>query len=451
MSEQLQNRFPSSLYIATYDICGYDQVTSIEKPTQKTGIVTHTNELVDGFAGIDPSLQMTVSQTGSPEVPPCRLITPGGKTVYLTSIDAKYPFLDDPQTGKVLPEKVLFYYETDIYNPDNPVWQSNAEQYAADIRGVGAQDLLLQNPNPLVSVLKAEEYGYLDPAICGQLRVTSVIHDKGNDTAGYAKRFEYIRDRLGKTRMDIAFITISQELRRYLLQEGIPSESLALIPNGIDVERFDSRVSKARELGIFACVQARDNLPKDKRLVLSTGRRILWKGHQVIIEAARMLKEQGKLTDAYMAFAGKSMCDSRSQNYEKELDASIKNKGLSDTVFLLDTVNADELAACYGAAYATLLPSTRPEGFPYASLESMLAGAPVISSRLGGTLDYIVDGENGLFVEPNNPGDLAAAIDRILSSPRLHAALMRKGRNTAEEYSLGRMINGYASVITRAR
>lgn len=79
----------------------------------------------------------------------------------------------------------------------------------------------------------------------------------------------------------------------------------------------------------------------------------------------------------------------------------------------------------------------------------MLTGVPIITSRLGGPLDYITHGETGLFVEPNHSVDLARAISRILSSSELHAALAMNGRKKAEEYSLERMIQGYARVIAR--
>jgi glycosyltransferase involved in cell wall biosynthesis len=451
MHENLNNSFPSAMYIATYDICGYNQDTGREKETQKTGIVTHTHQLVEGFSQLHPALEIAISQTGTLQEESYTLVTPEGQTVRLTSINARHPKLDDPATGKVSPAKVAYYYESDVHNPDNPIWVGYATQYAADIYRAGIPDILLQNPNPLVGVLKAEELGYLHPGMSKQLRVTAVLHDTGNDTAGYTRRFEYIRDRLTRTSMDVVFVAISQSTYIYLLEQGIPKESITLIPNGINIERFDKAVSRAKELGTFACLQVRDNLPEDKKLIVSTARRVRWKGHQVIIKAARILQEQGMLADAYIAFAGKDMIDSKSANYTEELATAIQEGGLSDTIFLLDTLRPDELAACYGEAYISLLPSIRPEGIPYSNFEAMLAGVPVITSRLGGPLDYIAHGENGLFVEPNDPFELAHAIGRVLSSSSLHATLAQNGRRTAEEYSFERMVQAYARVITRTK
>jgi D-inositol-3-phosphate glycosyltransferase len=81
----------------------------------------------------------------------------------------------------------------------------------------------------------------------------------------------------------------------------------------------------------------------------------------------------------------------------------------------------------------------------------MLARSAVITSRLGGPIDYIVHGENGLLVEPNDPADLANALDRLLASPELHKKIIHNGRKTAEGYSLDRMARGYARVIARTK
>lgn len=445
MYEKLNHNFTSDMYIATYDISGQDQTTSREKKTRKTGIVTHTDALIDGFKQLNPDMTITVSQTATPEEGSYILATPEGHNVQLRSIDAKPQELKDPETKLASPERIAFHYETDVHNPNNPVYVSLAQQYTEIMNEANTCDVLLQNPNPLVSILKAEELNYINLQRSEKIRLTTVLHDTGS----YPKRFEYISRRLKKTGMDLAFIAISQSVQSYLVDNGIPQDSITLVPNGINVEMFDRRIDRARELGLFACVQARDNLPQGKKLILSSAPRVRLKGHHVIIEAASILKQQGKLEDAYVAFAGKNMSDVRSVGYAEELEAAIREKGLSDDVFLLDSVSPDELAACYGEASISLLASTHPEGLAYTNLEAMLAGAPVITSRLGGPLDYIVHEENGLLVEPNDSIDLASAINRILSSPRLHEIIVQNGRKKAEEYSLERMIKGYAKVITR--
>jgi glycosyltransferase involved in cell wall biosynthesis len=52
-------------------------------------------------------------------------------------------------------------------------------------------------------------------------------------------------------------------------------------------------------------------------------------------------------------------------------------------------------------------------------MEAMLAGVPVISCRISGIPELIEDGKSGLLAKPENPGDLAEAIARLLSDDNL--------------------------------
>src|SRR5262249_6596874 len=68
------------------------------------------------------------------------------------------------------------------------------------------------------------------------------------------------------------------------------------------------------------------------------------------------------------------------------------------------------------------------EALPNVLLESMAAGAPVVSTRVGGTPEVVEDGVTGLLVPPGNAGALAQAIDRLLSDPDLAVRLGQSGR-----------------------
>lgn len=81
-------------------------------------------------------------------------------------------------------------------------------------------------------------------------------------------------------------------------------------------------------------------------------------------------------------------------------------------------------------------------------LEAMMAGLPVVATRVGGVPDAV--GDCGLLVEPERPEALAEAMQRLMDDPLLAADLGRRARERARrEYSLDRMVDRYLEVYER--
>ena len=71
------------------------------------------------------------------------------------------------------------------------------------------------------------------------------------------------------------------------------------------------------------------------------------------------------------------------------------------------------------------------EGFGMVYLEANLAGKPVVAGRSGGVGDAVVDGLNGLLVDPENTGEISRAIVKLARDPELRQKLGRQGRERA--------------------
>ncbi len=82
------------------------------------------------------------------------------------------------------------------------------------------------------------------------------------------------------------------------------------------------------------------------------------------------------------------------------------------------------------------------EGFGIVFMEFMLAGAPVIGGRTGGTVELITDGENGFTVRPGDSEELASKILRLADDEGLRERFIRKGLETASLYTTDRMVEG---------
>ena len=95
---------------------------------------------------------------------------------------------------------------------------------------------------------------------------------------------------------------------------------------------------------------------------------------------------------------------------------------------------------------------SQSEGLSNSLLEYMAAGRAIVATAVGGNVELIRDGENGLLVPPEVPQQLAAAILRLLSDRPLAVALARAARTeVAERFAWPAVVrqveNFYADVV----
>jgi len=145
------------------------------------------------------------------------------------------------------------------------------------------------------------------------------------------------------------------------------------------------------------------------------------KGVDVLVEALGVLGAQAPRT----LIIGRG-------SEEQRLRRTIDDLGLSDRVRLMPWMTHEELGDVLTGARLVVLPS-REENCSLAVLSAMAVGAPVISTRVGGTPELIHDEETGLLVEPDRPDLLAQSIARLLYDPDLAWRLGRAARQHVRE------------------
>ena len=132
--------------------------------------------------------------------------------------------------------------------------------------------------------------------------------------------------------------------------------------------------------------------------------------------------------------------------------------GLADMTALASRVDYrgyvadDERRRLYAEASMLVLPSL-DEGFGMTAVEAMQAGVPVIASNRGALPEVV--GDAGLFVDPTRPGELAAAIERLLRNPDERRQRAEAGRARAERFSWSAsariLVDAYRETLARRR
>ncbi|MFQ6075557.1 MAG: glycogen synthase [Candidatus Bathyarchaeia archaeon] len=209
-------------------------------------------------------------------------------------------------------------------------------------------------------------------------------------------------------------VAVSMEDKKDIIEcYGIQVGRIAVIPNGIDIERYRSREDPAvlekygvgkpyvlflgrlsRQKGVFDVVEASSKLPKGVRVVIVTGK-----------------------------------ADDRS--IERDLAHEVEGK--KNIVWINRMLSVDEAIALYSSAEIFTAPSVY-EPFGLINLEAMACGRPVVSTRVGGIKDVVVDGETGLLIPPQSPKRLAEALNRLLSDRELAEEMGRRGRERVERF-----------------
>lgn len=192
-------------------------------------------------------------------------------------------------------------------------------------------------------------------------------------------------------------------------QEGARPESVYVIPNGIDLERFrkyppDRHADTAlpMRVGMVANLRPIKNI-------------------EMFLRAAEALRPCDNLT-FHIAGSGECLLSLR--------QLAIK-MGISDRVDFVGS-HQDVADFIHGLDIAVL--TSRAEGFPSAILEYMAAAKPIVATAVSGVVELIDDGNTGLLVAENDWAGLASALRRLLVDPKMKNTLGRNGRERAADY-----------------
>jgi glycosyltransferase involved in cell wall biosynthesis len=207
----------------------------------------------------------------------------------------------------------------------------------------------------------------------------------------------------------------------------IPWDRIVVIPASVDFERFDpARVSPER-------IEAARNawgVQADTKVVLVVGRMLRRKGHHIVVNAVRRLRDMG-LKDLMCVFVGEDQGRSR---YSGELWDLVLSTGTTDIVRLAGP--SEDLPAALAAATVVVSAAVQQEGLQRAILEAEAMAKPVVVSDLAAGPDSVLappavaeDRMTGLRVAAGDPVALAAAIVRVFSlPPGARAAMGARGR-----------------------
>jgi glycosyltransferase involved in cell wall biosynthesis len=229
---------------------------------------------------------------------------------------------------------------------------------------------------------------------------------------------------------DVLVVLGTVELEAY--REFLRSETVVALPNGIE---------SATYAGLVREPAARSDPPGTLRL-LYLGRLARAKGLYELLQGLKIARAAG--ARARLVVAGDGPEEARLRRFAAE-------GGIEKHVSFAGPLFGAAKAAMLARSDALVLASYS-EGLPYALLEGMGAGLPVIVTRVGAIPDVVAEGVHGLFVPAHDANAIARAIASLAADGELLARMGRACRQRiAGSYSLERVASDlgrlYAGIL----
>ncbi len=211
------------------------------------------------------------------------------------------------------------------------------------------------------------------------------------------------------------FIAVSQAAKALYLSLGIDESKISIIPNGVDVSKFNSKISGSK-------ARAWLKIGSDP-LIVSVMRVEKRKGPKYLITAFSNVLET--IPRAKLVIVGGG------PDKEKIL-AQIKGLKIEKSVLMLGPILHNKVPEVVAAADVFVLPSL-VDSSPLVLPEAMAVGAPIVCTRVGGIPEMVNDQFNGFMVEPADADALANGIIQVLTDKKFSRKIRTNALKTVHE------------------
>jgi teichuronic acid biosynthesis glycosyltransferase TuaC len=207
---------------------------------------------------------------------------------------------------------------------------------------------------------------------------------------------------------------------------------ITVIPNAVDYELFSKQVS------VDDINALKKNLGKNESdiFLITTSRLVVKNAVGDIVDSLQYLPSNVKLLIL-------------GQGYEEQnLKSQISNLKIENRVQFLGFIPHNEMPKYLHISDIFIRPSLS-EGFGNSFIEAMAAGIPVIATPVGGIVDFLVDGQTGLFCEVKNPRSIAQKVEKLMKDRESRDYITKNATKMVEEkYGWGKVAGEMKNILS---
>lgn len=222
----------------------------------------------------------------------------------------------------------------------------------------------------------------------------------------------------------VTTITVSNSVKKQLIDLGLKENKVKVIYNGINIERF--KPSK--------------NLKNDSRIIIgSAGRLNMEKGMNYLIKAFKMVL--GKYPEAQLKIAGQG-------SEEKNLKKLAKDLDIENNVKFLDYVADEDMPDFYKNIDIFALTPIRRESFGMVAAEAGACAKPSVVTNISGLKEVVKNNETGLVVDIKDIKAVAFALIKLIENSELRERFGKNARQRVlENFTEKIMINEFEKIF----
>jgi len=283
-------------------------------------------------------------------------------------------------------------------------------------------------------IVHTRNWGTIEGVFAARVcHVPVIIHGEHGRDATTGSRSDHRRNRIRRLLFPFIdrIVVVSKDLERWLLDElHVQPRKAALIPNGVDTQKFRPRHEHERQQ--LRCARGYDS---PEVLIGAVGRLQAIKDHGNLIAAFETLVRRHAAVRLVIIGDGPE---------RDALSAEIRRRDLQHVVRL--TGYQDDMAEWLAAMDFFVQPSLM-EGTSNALLEAMAVGLPTVATTVGGNPEVVVDGVTGRLVPTHDASALAAGMEFYSLNARARTQHGAAGRERVERhYSINDMVASYTTI-----
>jgi glycosyltransferase involved in cell wall biosynthesis len=306
---------------------------------------------------------------------------------------------------------------------------------------------LIKDFKPDIVHTHAAKPGAIGRLAASAAKVPAIVHTfHGHVFHSYFNAFKtnfYINTERYLARKSDAIVTISQQQKKELVQDFKigPEHKFHLIPLGLDLDKFSTDQDAKR-----ATFRKEFGVGDDEIAIGIIGRLVPIKNHYLFLKAiSHVLQNSRKKIKAFIIGDGETRADLEAVATQSGILFSTEKDAEHPHPLVFTSWRSDVDTICAGLDIVTL--TSYNEGTPVSLIEAQAANKPIVSTRVGGISDIVLEGETALLADVQDSTTFADHVLRLVEDDDLRRQMGLKGKeHVIERFSYQRLMNDMSAL-----